>query len=93
MRRDTDRVAPLLGQCGIVDNQPGIFTADLSVGFGKQRHFQRRGVPDTTCNEMVQLVVADVASACRHRLNALAITRADQPGDIGRTHPTPRLVP
>ena len=89
LRRDADRVTPLLRQRRIVDDQPGIVTADLSVGFGEQRRLQRRGVPDAARDEVVQLVIADAGVARRHRLHALAIARADQPGDIGRTHPAP----
>lgn len=58
LRRDADRVASLLGQRGVVDDQPGIVPANLSVGLGEQRRFQRRGIPDAARNEMVQLVVA-----------------------------------
>ena len=93
LRSDADRVASLLGQRGIVDDQPGIVTADHPVGFGEQHRLQRRGVPDAARDEMVQLVIAHACVAGRHRLDALAIARADQPGDIGRAHPCPRLMP
>lgn len=62
------------------------------VGFDKPRRLQRRCVPRPARNEVGQLIVAD-AFACRHRLDALAITRAEHPGNIGRAHPRPRLVP
>jgi hypothetical protein len=42
---------------------------------------------------MIKLIVADLASARRHRLNALAISWVNQPGNIGRTHPRSRPVP
>src|SRR5664280_3813720 len=41
----------------------------------------------------MKLVVADLAVARRHGLNALAITSADQPRNINRAHPCPCLVP
>ena len=89
LRRDADRVAALLGQRGVVDDQPGIVPANLSVGLGEQRLLQRRGIPDAARDEVVQLVIADACVARRHRLDALAIARADQPGNIGRAHPRP----
>jgi hypothetical protein len=32
----------------------------------------------------MKLIIADLASARRHRLNALAVSWTNQPGDIGR---------
>jgi len=42
---------------------------------------------------MMELIVADPAGACRHRLNTLAVTWTNQTRDIERAHPGPRLVP
>src|SRR5450432_2450010 len=42
---------------------------------------------------MMKLVVADLAVARRHGLDALTITSADQPSDINRAHACPCLVP
>jgi len=93
LRSDADRMASLLGQRGIVNDQPGIVTANHPVGFGEQHRLQPRGVPDATGDEVVQLVIGNAHIAGRQRLDTLAIARANQPRDIGRTHPTPRLVP
>lgn len=93
MWRHANRMAALLGQSCIVDDQPSAVATDLSVGFGKQRHLERFLVPYAAGNEMMQPVVADIAVARRHRLYALVIPRADQSRDIGRTHPRTRLVP
>lgn len=49
-------------------------------------------VPDAAANEVMKLVVADVVVSRRHGLNAFAIPSADQPRNVSRTHPTPRLV-
>ena len=43
-------------------------------------------IPISTGNEMMKLIVADLASAHRHRLNAFAISWTDQPGDVGWTN-------
>ena len=93
MRRDADRVISLLRQRGIVDDQPGILASDHLVRFGQQCRFERRGVPDPAANEMMKLVVIHSRVTRCHRLHTLAIARADQPGNVSRTHPGPRLVP
>jgi hypothetical protein len=41
---------------------------------------------------MVEAVIADLSSSGGDRLNALAITRPNQTGNIGRAHPPTRLV-
>ncbi len=41
----------------------------------------------------MKLVVTDLTIARRHRLNALAVARADQPRNIDTAHPCARLVP
>ena len=41
---------------------------------------------------MMQLVIVAQHKPLRHRLHALAIARTDQPCNIKRTHPPPRLV-
>src|SRR5262249_53869419 len=42
---------------------------------------------------VVQLITFAERKPPRHRLNALAIARADQPRHVQRTHPAPCLVP
>jgi hypothetical protein len=93
LRRDADRVAPLLGERGVVHDQPRIVPANLSVGLRKEHLLQRRSIPHAARDEVVQLVIVDACVARRHRLNALAIPKANQPSNIGRTHPRTRLVP
>ena len=92
MRRYTDRVATLLRHRGVVDHQKGVTPADQPVGFGEQRRVERSAVPDPGRDEVVKLVIPGFASPSRHWLYALAITRADQPGNVLRTHPTPRRM-
>jgi hypothetical protein len=41
---------------------------------------------------MMQPVIAERVCAGRHGLDALAIAGANQAGDVGRAHPTPRFV-
>lgn len=76
----------------MIDDQPSLLTANQIIGLLPQRRFQRRAVPDAGANEMVQPVVADLLYARRHGLDALAITGANQAGNIGRTHSAPCLV-
>ena len=92
MGRNANRVTSLLRQRRIVDNQPGILAPDHFVRFGHQRHFKRRAVPDSASDEMMKLVVVHDRVTRRHRLHALAVPWTDQASDIGRTHPSPRLV-
>src|SRR6202034_1173938 len=55
--------------------------------------FQKRFVPDAARNEMMQLVVVAGRPSRRHRLDALAVARPNQPSYVERTHPSARLVP
>jgi hypothetical protein len=48
--------------------------------------------PDTIGDEMVQLIVVACGKAFCHRLNALAIARADQSRNVQWAHPLPGLV-
>ena len=93
VRRTPDRAFACLRQTGIIDDQKGVLATNQPVGLGQQGRFQRRAVPDPVGDEMMQLVMADRPVPSRYRLHALAITRANEPGNIGRTHPPPRLVP
>src|ERR1017187_2182853 len=83
----------LFRQCRIVDDQPSVGAANHPVGFGEQGLLEWRGVPHAAGDEVMKLVVADLAVARRHRLDALAIASADQPRNINRAHPCPCLVP
>src|SRR5205809_3467152 len=49
-------------------------------------------IPDPRGNEVVQLIVFAKCKPLRHRLNALAIARTDQPRHVEWTHLSPRLV-
>ena len=56
--------------------------------------FQQRWISDAARNEMMQLVVvAGISPSRRHRLDALAVARPNQPSYVERTHPSARLVP
>lgn len=43
-------------------------------------------------DEVMEPIVCAEAEPVGHRLNALAIARPDQPGNVERIHPLPRLV-
>src|SRR5438874_1760161 len=67
-------------------------TSTASLPPTSQLGFHRRRIPDPGGNEVVQLIIFTERKPPRHRLNALAIARADQPRYIERTHLPPRLV-
>jgi hypothetical protein len=81
-----------LGYRSIVDHQHGIAAADEPVGLDKQFGFHSRRIPDPSRDEVVQLIVVTNRKPVRHRLNALAIARTDQPRHVNWTHLSPRLV-
>ena len=88
-----NRVTPLLRQRGVVDDQPGIVAANQLVDFDEQGCFGRSSIPNAATDEMMKLVIVHGAVTCRHRLNALAVARADQSRYIGRGHPPTRFMP
>ena len=92
LRGDTHRMRALLGYRGIVDHQHGIAAADEPVRLNQQFCLHRRRIPDPGRNEVVQLIVVAKRKPLRHRLNALAIARADQPRHVERAHLSPRFV-
>jgi hypothetical protein len=81
-----------LGYRGVVDHQHRIAAPDEPIRLNKQFHLHRRRIPDPGGNEVMQLIVFAKRKPLRHRLNALAIARADQPRYVERTHLSPRLV-
>src|SRR2546430_6185318 len=93
LRSDTDRMLAFLGHRGVVDYQYRIAAADKPIRLNEQFSLQRRRIPDTTSNKMVQLIIVVRRKTFRHWLNALAIVAPDQPCDVKRTHPLPPLVP
>lgn len=92
MPRDTNRGLPLLRERRVINDLPGLATANQGIRLSPQRRLQRRAVPKPRTDEMVEPVIAERFGACRHRLDALAIAGANQAGDVGRAHPSPRLV-
>ena len=92
LRSDTNRTIALLRHRGVVDDQHRILAADEPIGLNEQFRLQWRRIPDAISDEMVQLVIVARRQPRRHRLHALAIARSNQPRNIKRTHPPPRLV-
>ena len=92
MRRDPHRMHPLLRQRRVVDHQDRIGAADQLVGLVGKLKLQRRLVPDPVRDKMMELVVVARRHAFRHRTDALAIARPDQPRHVERAHPPARLV-
>ena len=92
MRRDANRMRPLLRQRRVVDDKDCIGAPDQSVRLDREFLFQRRFAPDPARNEMMQLVVVAGRPSRRHRLDALALARPNQPSNVERTHPSARLV-
>ena len=92
LRRDADRMRPLLRQRRVVDDKDCAGSADQLVRLDREFLFQRRFVPDAARNEMMQLVVVAGRPSRRHRLDALAVARPNQPRHVERAHPPARLV-
>src|SRR6202161_2976123 len=92
LRRDADRMLALFRQCRVVDDQPSLGAPNQPVAFSERALLKRRGIPHAAGDEVMKLVVADLAVARRHGLDALAITSANQPRNINRAHPCPRVV-
>jgi len=90
--RNANRSLALLGQGGVVDDQPGSSAANQFIRLTPQGRFPRGAVPQTGPDEMMKSVIRDRIRAGCHGLNALAIPWSDQACDIGRAHSTPRLV-
>src|SRR5437016_982445 len=81
-----------LGHRGVIDDQYRIAAADKPIRLNEQFPLQRRQIPDTTSNKVMQLIIVVRRKTFRHWLNALAITGPDQPRNVKRTHPPPCLV-
>src|SRR3546814_8693112 len=78
LRRDANRVPPLLRQRRVVDHQERSIAADQAVGLCQQRCFQWSTVPNAGRDEMMELIIADFAATGRHRLHALAVSRRSE---------------
>jgi hypothetical protein len=81
-----------LGYRSVVDHQHGIAAADEPIRLDKHFGLHRRRIPDPGRNEVVQLIAVTKRKPLRHRPNALAIARTDQPRHVEWTHLSPRLV-
>src|SRR6476620_2835589 len=93
LRRNPHRMRALLGYRSVVDHQNRIAAANKPIRLNQQFGLYWSRVPHPGGNEVVQLIVVTNSKPLRHRLNALAIARADQTRYVKRTHPPPRLVP
>ena len=70
----------------------------LEEGVSKHRHelMTVEALPGPTLElsrPVVQLIVVTNRKPLRHRQNALAVAKANQPRYVKRTHPPPCLVP
>jgi hypothetical protein len=83
---------PLLRQRRVVDDKDCAGAPDQLVRLDREFLFHERFVPDAARNEMMQLVVVAGRPSRRHRLDALALARPNQPSNVERTHPSTRLV-
>lgn len=77
-RRNVNRVTPLPGQCGVVNDQPGTVTASQLVRPRPPLPLRAGPHPKHHCRRSDEADRANAAVAHRNRLNALAITRTDQ---------------
>jgi hypothetical protein len=92
LRRDSDRMRPLLRQRRVVDDKDCIGAPDQLVRLDREFLREWRFVPHAARNEMMQLVVIARRPSRRHRLDALAVARPNQPSNVERTHPSTRLM-
>ena len=83
----------LLWYRSVVDHQHGIVAAGELIRLHQQFGFNWRRIPDSGGNEVMQLIAFAERKPFRHRLNAFAIARTDQPRHVERTHLSPRLMP
>src|SRR5262249_23143064 len=81
-----------LGYCSILHHTLGIAPAYEPVCLYEQFGFHRRCVPDPGRNEVMQLIACAERKPLRHRLNALAVARTDQPRHVERAHLSPCFV-
>jgi len=56
-------ILTLLRQRGVIDDQPGLVTADQLGSLPPQIRFQRRAIPDACADKMVQPVIAAARAA------------------------------
>jgi len=89
LRSDTDRVLAFLRHRRIVDHQHRIAAADELISLDEKFRLQRSLLPDASSNKMVQLIIVTRRKTLCHWLNALAITRSDQPRHVKWTHSLP----
>jgi hypothetical protein len=82
----------LLGQCRVIDDKKTCGTADQAICLPHQGRLKWIAVPNPGSDEMMKLIVIDMASPRRHRLHALAVARPDQTGNVERAHPAPRWM-
>src|SRR5262249_32205009 len=85
-RSDTNRMRTFLRYCSIIDHQHGIAAAYEPVCLYEEFGFHRRCVSDPGRNEVMQLIACAERKPLRHRLNALAVARTDQPRPVERAH-------
>jgi len=83
---------PLLEQRRVIDDKKSCLIVNRAICLLQQDGLKRSAVPNSRSDEVMKLIVTDLASARRHRLNALVVSWTNQPGDMGWTHPRPRLV-
>jgi len=89
LRRDTNRVTSLLRQRGVVDDEKTRLVANQTICLFQQGRLERNAVPHPSADEMMKLIVADVANPRSHRLYALTVPWPDQTGNVEGAHPAP----
>ena len=78
MRRNANRVASLLRQGGVVDDQPAIIAANQFVGFDQQSRFKRRALcPSASKNGSSQRSSSSVQSNLTAAI--VSLINADHP--------------
>ncbi|CAL4866072.1 hypothetical protein MMA231_00309 [Asticcacaulis sp. MM231] len=93
MRRHANRMAALFRQRRVIDDKITGIIPHQTVGLLQENGFKRSTFPNAVRDKMMELVIAKLAIAGGHRLDTLAVTRANQACNIGRAQPHPGLMP
>jgi hypothetical protein len=91
--RHADRLAPLFDQGRVVDRQNGVDTADQILGLADQFKLQGLRPPSRGRDEVMELLEGARCHPIRHRLDALALSRPQQPPEIDRRPMLLRRMP
>jgi hypothetical protein len=86
-------MAAFLRQRCVVNDKISGLVPHKTVGFFQENSLKRGAFPHAFSNKMMELVITKLAIARRHRLDTLAVTRADQTRNVRRAQPHSGFMP